>query len=197
MPYVDTPAYFQELRQVETVAAKALAFTILTATRPTETRECRWSEIDIKGKSWTIPPERMKGDREHRIPLTDEALKILEEIKGYDETILFPGIIKDSKTKQYKSISEATVRKLLRKTHDGLTVHGFRSSFRDWCAEMTAYPREVAEAALAHSLSNATEAAYQRGDLFAKRFKLMDAWSTYCTTEKVESEVIPINKTAL
>ena len=118
-------------------------------------------------------------------------MKIINEIEGYDTELLFPGI------KHGQSISEATVRKLLRKTHDGLTVHGFRSSFRDWCAEMTAYPREVAEAALAHTLGNATEAAYQRGDLFAKRSKLMNAWSTYCTTDKVESEVIPINKTAL
>lgn len=191
MPYTEVPLYFRELRQINTVAAKALAFTILTATRATEARECRWSEIDIKGKAWTIPPERMKGDEEHRIPLSDEALTILKEINGYDSELLFPGIKRD------QSISEATVRKLLRKTHDGLTVHGFRSSFRDWCAEMTAYPREVAEAALAHSLSNATEAAYQRGDLFAKRFKLMDAWSKYCLTDNQKSEVVPINKTAL
>lgn len=191
MPYAKLPIYFNELRQVNTIAAKALAFTILTATRATEARECRWSEIDIKEKTWTIPPERMKGGNEHRIPLPDETLKILKEIKGYDSELLFPGI------KHGQSISEATIRKLLRKSHDGLTVHGFRSSFRDWCAEMTAYPREVAEAALAHTLGNATEAAYQRGDLFAKRFKLMNAWSTYCTTDKVESEVIPINKTAL
>ena len=133
----------------------------------------------------------MKGSKEHRIPLSDETMKILREIEGYDDNFLFPGI------KHGQSISEATVRKLLRKTHDGLTVHGFRSSFRDWCAEMTAYPREVAEAALAHSLSNATEAAYQRGDLFVKRSKLMNAWSDYCITDKVESEVIPINKTAI
>ena len=191
MPYIEAPAYFQELRQVNTVAAKALAFTILTATRATEARECRWSEIDIKCRVWTIPPERMKGDEKHRIPLTDEALKILKEIDGYDDEFLFPGL------KHGQSISEATVRKLLRKTHDGLTVHGFRSSFRDWCAEMTFYPREVAEAALAHSLSNATEAAYQRGDLFAKRSKLMEAWSNYCLTDNQASEVVPINKTAI
>lgn len=178
MPYVNVPTYFQELRQVNTVSAKALAFTILTTTRPTEARECRWSEINTVKKVWTIPSERMKGDKEHRIPLSDEALAILKEIENYDATFLFPSI------KQDQSISDTTVRNLLKKSHANVTVHGFRSSFRDWCAETTAYPREVAEAALAHSLKSATEAAYQRNDLFIKRSKLMNAWSAYCLTIK-------------
>ncbi len=187
MSYKELPAYFCGLRQVDTVSAKALAFTILTATRATEAREALWSEIDLENNLWIIPPERMKAGREHRVPLSSEALAILEEIKGYDKCFLFPGL----KTK--KSISEASIRQLLKKTHDGLTVHGFRSSFRDWCAEMTSYPREVAEAALAHTLSNATEAAYQRGDLLIKRSKLMDAWTDYCVTDNQAGEIIPLN----
>ncbi len=188
MPYKDLPAYFCELRQVDTVAAKALAFTILTATRATEAREARWSEVDIENNLWIIPPERMKAGREHRVPLSPEALVILKQVEGYDKYFLFPGL----KTK--KSISEASIRQLLKKTHDGLTVHGFRSSFRDWCAEMTSYPREVAESALAHTLGNATEAAYQRGDLLIKRSKLMSAWTDYCITDEQSGEVIPLNK---
>lgn len=188
MPYKDLPAYFCELRQVDTVAAKALTFTILTAARATEARECRWPEIDIKNKVWIVPPDRMKASKEHRIPLSDEVIKILIEIEGYDSEFLFPGI------KRGQSISEATIRKLLRKTHDGLTVHGFRSSFRDWCAEMTSYPREVAERCLAHAIGNETEAAYQRGDLFVKKSKLMNAWSDYCSTDKQAGAVVPLKK---
>ena len=191
MPYGDVPDYFKILRIVETITAKALAFIILTATRNNEVREAKWHEIDIDAGIWIIPEERMKAEREHRVPLTQECLAILEEAKKLKvNDYIFPGLRKN------KPLSNQALLKLLKTKHPTLTVHGFRSSFRDWCAEMTAYPREVAEAALAHSLSNATEAAYQRGDLLAKRFKLMNAWSDYCITDKTESEVIPINKTA-
>lgn len=188
MPYKELPVYFQELRKVDTLAAKALAFTILTATRATEARECRWEEIDLEARIWTIPPERMKAGRQQRIPLSDEALNILEEVMDRDEVLLFRGLKKD------KTISEAAIRKVLRTSHAGLTVHGFRSSFRDWCAEVTAYPREVAEAALAHTLTNATEAAYQRGDMFVKREKLMEAWSAYCLSPEKSADILPINR---
>ena len=132
----------------------------------------------------------MKAGKTHRVPLTKECLKILEETKPFKTSDYVFSFSKD------KPLSNQALLKTLKSTHPTLTVHGFRSSFRDWCAEMTAYPREVAEAALAHSLTNATEAAYQRGDLFVKRSKLMNAWSDYCITDKTESEVIPINKTA-
>jgi len=188
LPYKELPAYFQQLRQINTIAAKALAFTILTATRATEARECRWCEIDTSNKVWIIPAHRMKADNEHRVPLSDEALKIINEVQGYNTDLLFTGI------KRGQAISEATIRKLLKKTHATITTHGFRSTFRDWCAEMTAYPRELAEKALAHSVGNATEAAYQRGDMLAKRQRLMTAWGDYCTTDSIKSGVIPISK---
>jgi len=189
MPYKEVPEYFITLRKVKTITAKALAFTILTATRNNEVREAKWDEIDLKSGVWIIPENRMKAEKEHRVPLTKECLKILKEAKKFQvNNYVFPGLRKN------RPLSNQALLKLLKSGQPTLTVHGFRSSFRDWCAEMTAYPREVAEAALAHSLSNATEAAYQRGDLFAKRFKLMDAWSTYCLTEKKEGKTIPINK---
>ena len=192
MPYGEVPDYFKILRKVKSITAKALAFTILTATRNNEVREAKWNEIDTKSGIWTIPDERMKAGKAHRVPLTHECLNILEEAKKFKvDDYVFPGLRKN------RPLSNQALLKLLKTEHPALTVHGFRSSFRDWCAEMTAYPREVAEAALAHTLSNSTEAAYQRGDLFVKRSKLMDAWSDYCITDKVESEVIPINKTAI
>ena len=191
MPYADVPGYFIALRQTNSLSAKALAFTILTATRNNEVREAKWNEIDLDAGIWTIPEERMKAGKTHRVPLTKECLKILEETKPFKTSDYVFSFSKD------KPLSNQALLKTLKSKHPTLTVHGFRSSFRDWCAEMTAYPREVAEAALAHSLTNATEAAYQRGDLFVKRSKLMNAWSDYCITDKVESEVIPINKTAI
>lgn len=186
MQYKAVPDYFRELRQVDTVAAKALAFIILTATRNSEAREARWQEFDLESKFWEIPAERMKAGKPHRVPLSVDAVKILNEVKDLDSKLVFPGL------KRGKPISEASVRNVLRKTHNGLTVHGFRSSFRDWCAEMTSYPREVAEAALAHVLKDKTEAAYQRGDIFEKRRKLMTAWDKYCLTIVSTACVIPI-----
>ena len=191
MPYADLPDYFRKLRKVDTLASKALAFAILTATRSNEARESKWSEIDLKAGIWTIPDERMKAGRMHRVPLTNECLAILKEtelLKVND--FVFPGLRKD------KSITDAALLKQLKLTHPTLTVHGFRSSFRDWCAEMTNYPRELAESALAHTLKDQTEAAYQRGDMFEKRRKLMDAWATYCTKGKKTADVVPIHKQA-
>jgi integrase len=190
MPYAELPEYFIELRKRETLAAKALAFAILTATRSNEAREARWSEIDVKKGIWIIPEARMKAGREHRVPLTPECMSILKVIKP-DKTndFVFPGLGKDT------SISDAALLKSLKQTHPTLTVHGFRSSFRDWCAEMTNYPRELAEAALAHALKDQTEAAYQRGDMFDKRRKLMYSWADYCLTgKKTSKKVAPINK---
>ena len=186
MPYQDVPAFYQAVRAIDTIAAKALAFTILTACRGTEAREVVWSEID--GDMMVLPPLRMKADREHRIPLTAEAMAIIEEVKGYDEKFLFPG------HKRGKAISEVSVRHVLRKTHPQFTIHGFRSSFRDWCAETTSYPLEVVEKCLAHGIKDATEASYQRGDMLAKRAKLMQAWAVYCTDSSKQAEVIPIKK---
>ena len=191
MPYSDTPEYFRSLRNKNTLAAKALAFTILTATRSNEAREAKWDEIDLKAELWTIPDERMKAGKQHRVPLSDETLRILKEVEPFKvDDRVFPGL------KKGKSISDAAVLKQLKSTHPDCTVHGFRSTFRDWCAETTNFPREIAESALAHSLKDKTEAAYQRGDMFIKRQKLMEAWANHCLTDKKASDVVPIQKMA-
>jgi integrase len=189
MKYSDVPAYFQILRETDSQSARALAFIILTATRSSEARGAKWDEIDLKAKVWTLPPERMKAGRQHRIPLSPEALKILKEVKPLaQDGFVFPGMRKG------RPISEGTVYKLLKDEHKGATVHGFRSSFRDWCAEMTSYPREVAEAALAHVLTDKTEAAYQRGDIFDKRRRLMNAWAEYCLKSGRRGNVVPLKE---
>lgn len=185
LTYVELPDYFRELRKRNNVAAKALAFIILTATRSGEARNANWNEI--KDDVWTIPADRMKSRRPFRIPLSAEANKILQEAEIFKRKgLVFPG------TKN--AISDAAVRKVLKETYPDLTIHGFRSTFRDWCAEMTSYPREVAEAALSHSLKDKTEAAYQRGDLFEKRTKLMDSWAEYCLKGGKRAMVLPIRK---
>jgi len=189
MPYVDVPKYFQKIRKTETLAAKALAFIILTASRNGEARGAMWAEIDLKKGIWELPAERMKADRPHRVPLSKEAIKVLKEAKKFShDEYVFTGL------KKNKPISEAAIRNLIRTDHSEVTIHGFRSSFRDWCAEMTNYPREVAEAALAHTLKDKTEAAYQRGDIFVKRKKLMDAWANYCLKSDKSAKVVPIKK---
>ena len=193
MDYRELPLYFKSIRQKDTLTSKALAFTILTVTRTSEARGATRKEIDDKAKSWIIPENRMKTEREHRIPLSVEALKILQEMepfKRHTDDLIFPGLA------QAKPISDASLLKLVKQTHPTLTVHGFRSSFRDWCAEQTNYPREVAEAALAHVIKDKTEAAYQRGDMFEKRRKLMDSWADYCLNDKNMADVVPINKAA-
>jgi len=189
MDYKDVPEYFQSLRAKDTLASKALAFTILTATRSGEARAATRSEIN--DNVWIIPDSRMKAEREHRVPLSDEAMKIIKEMEPFErqtDDLIFPGLA------HAKPISEASLLKIVKQTHPTLTVHGFRSSFRDWCAEQTSYPREVAEAALAHTLKDKTEAAYQRSDMFEKRRKLMDSWADYCLKVQTDADVVPINK---
>lgn len=192
MPYADLPDYVRSLRKVNTLTAKALAFTILTATRSSETREAKWDEIDLETGIWNIPAERMKAGKIHRVPLTGECIAILKEAAKFkrDDNFVFPGM------RNKRPVSDGALLKLVKQDHPTLTVHGFRSSFRDWCAEMTNYPREIAEAALAHTLKDKTEAAYQRGDILEKRRKLMDAWSDYCLNSKPSADIVPIKKQA-
>jgi len=182
MPYSELPAFFAELAERETVSAKALAFTILTAARSNETRGARVSEIDLEGAVWTIPGDRIKSGREQRVPLTDAALSIL---RGLDvlhedpEALLFPN-------RQGKPLSDTAIRKYLKEDmgRPTYTVHGFRSTFRDWAAEQTSFPRELAEAALAHVVRDKTEAAYRRGDMLERRRELMEAWAAFCASER-------------
>jgi integrase len=176
MPYSDVPAFMAELRAQTTTSARALEFTILGAVRTAEATGATWPEIDRATKIWTIPAGRIKGEREHRVPLSDRALAILDALPreaGNDH--LFIG------ARAGRGLSDMAMLELLRgMAGNGYTVHGFRSSFRDWAAEQTNYPRELAEAALAHALKDKTEAAYQRGDLLEKRRRLMRDWSRFC-----------------
>ena len=176
MPYQDVPNFIVQLREREAVAARALEFTILTAARSGETFGAIWSEIDLEAKVWTVPPSRMKATREHRVPLAPAALSVLEEMAqaGTDPgAYVFPG------QKRGRPLSVWRWRSILRRMKVGVTVHGFRSSFRDWCGECSTFPREIAEAALAHVVGDQTERAYRRGDALEKR---ASSWSPGRTT---------------
>ena len=176
LPFEDIAAFTKALREREGVSARGLEFLILTAARPGEVTNAQWDEVDIEKAEWTIPGERMKSGVMHRVPLSPLAVGVMrdmEKIRVSD--FVFPG------QRDGRPLWTDALRRLLeRMGHGGLTSHGFRSSFRDWAAERTAFPGEVAEAALAHVVGNKVEAAYRRGDLFDKRRKLMDAWAAYC-----------------
>jgi len=175
----------------------AIEFLILTATRSGEVRGARWSEFDLEEKTWSVPGERMKAGEAHRIPLSDRAIEILQRVKELRRsdslnTFVFEG------RKQGRPLSDMSLSMPIRRAELGITVHGFRSAFRDWAAERTSFPRELAEKALAHAVRDKFEAAYQRGDLFDKRRKLMDAWAQYCLSARnAESNVTSIHGTAV
>lgn len=179
MPYGDVPAFVADLRKREAMAARALEFTILTAARSGETFGATWKEIDFDAALWTVPAERMKAGREHRVPLTPRAVEILNELAGLganSDAHMFPG------QREGRPLSTMAMDMILRRMKVDFTVHGFRSSFRDWAGEETAFPRDVAEAALAHVVGDQTERAYRRGDALEKRRKLMAAWADFCET---------------
>ena len=174
MPFADVPAFIVELRTREAVAAMALEFTILNASRSGEVFGARWTEIDRTARVWTIPAERMKAGLEHRVPLTDRALAILDRAETIRTSeYVFPG------QKRGRPLSIMAMEMQLRRMKAPVTVHGFRSSFRDWAGERTSFPRDVAEMALAHVVGDATERAYRRGDALEKRRSLMQAWSAF------------------
>lgn len=197
MPYPEVPAFLGALRERDAVAALALEFLILTAARSGEVLGATWGEIDLDAKIWTIPAVRMKAGREHRVPLSRRAVEVLKAAKSIGVTPeskvqpaslpVFPG---QSLTAPLSSMSLAM---LLRRTKANVTAHGFRSSFRDWAGEVSTFPREIAEAALAHSVGDATERAYRRGDALDKRRKLMEAWASYCAP-RTESNVSPMRR---
>jgi len=179
LPYAELPAFLARLREQEGVAARALEFLVLTAARTGEVIGARWNEVDLPDKTWTVPAARMKAHREHRVPLSARALAILDEMQAArqsdaDDAFILPG------RKPGSPLSNMAFLMLLRRMGRGdLTAHGFRSSFRDWAAERTSFPSEVAEMALAHAIGNKVEAAYRRGDLFDKRRRLMGAWADF------------------
>jgi integrase len=175
MPYMEVGAFYRLLMAQKGLAARALELTILTACRTSEVLNAKWEEIDFAQRIWVIPSERMKSGRVHRIPLGDAMLKVLQPLIGVDSVWVFPG------AKEGKALSNMAMSLVLRRMgRADVTVHGFRSTFRDWVAEKTSYPREMAELALAHSVGSAVEEAYFRSDLFDRRRALMQDWATWC-----------------
>lgn len=181
LPYDQTGDFMAALRQQQGVGARALEFTILTATRSGEVRLATWEEIDLHKAVWIIPAERMKAGKEHHVPLSPPAVALLKSMPRIDGgEIIFPGM-------KGKAMSDSTLAATLeRMGRDDLTVHGFRSTFRDWAGEVSSYPREVIEHAMAHQLADKAEAAYQRGSLFDKRRALMNDWAKYCAKPSVK-----------
>jgi integrase len=183
LPYAELGAFMERLCNIEGVPARALEFLVLTAARTGEVLRARWDEIE--GNVWTIPGTRMKGGKPHRVPLSNRALDILDGLPRVNE-YLFPGA-------KGEHMGEEQMRRTLRRMGVDVHVHGFRSAFRDWAAEMTAFPNHVVEQALAHAIGNGVEAAYRRGDLFDKRRRLMDDWARYCSQPAARSgEVVTL-----
>ncbi len=179
MPYAKLPEFVSSLRASELTSALALEFLILTASRSGEVLGAKWDEVDTEKAIWTIPAHRMKARREHRVPLSPRALEILTIVdKARLSDFVFPG------TRKGSGQSNMTLTKLLRRMGRSETVHGMRSAFRDWAGDQTSFSREVAEAALAHSIGNATEQAYRRSDALEKRRELLNAWATYLAGEQ-------------
>lgn len=180
LPYVEIQAFVADLRARDAMAARALEFTILAAARTGEVLGATWGEIDLKAQVWTVPGKRMKAGREHRVPLSPACIAILEHVaplwpEGDDgSAFIFPG------QRPGRPLSGMAMEMLLRRQKKEITVHGFRSTFRDWAGEETEFAREVVEAALSHVVGDATERAYRRGDALEKRRRLMEAWAAYC-----------------
>jgi len=191
MSFSEVGAFTTRLRSESGVAARCLEFTILTAARTGEAINATPGEFDLDAATWTIPGSRMKAKREHRVPLSPRAVAIVRELIKPRGEHVFTG-------KRGEPLNNMSMLVLLKrmKVNTTTTVHGFRSSFRDWAAERTAFPQEVCEMALAHTISNAAEAAYRRGDLFEKRRKLMEAWADYINSPQQEGAVIPLRSAA-
>jgi integrase len=193
VPIDDLPAVYARLRESKGMAATALRFLILTAARASEVTGTRRPEIEpLAAQVWTVPPERMKGGREHRVTLSDEAVAILvERLETLTGDLVFPG------WRDGKPLSLSALSKALKVAGGGsATVHGFRSTFRDWAAERTEFPSDVAEMALAHAIGDKVEAAYRRGELMAKRAAMMRRWARFVTIPHVQAEVVPLRRVA-
>jgi integrase len=190
LPYIEVPAFVRKLHDDDaaTISDLAFEFLILTAARTGEVLEANWNEIDLEQASWTVPANRMKAGREHRIPLAPRCIELLKQAKllAAGSEFVFPG--RSGK----KPMSNMVLLMTMRRLSPGYTVHGFRSAFRDWKSERTNFAREICEAALAHVVKDKTEAAYRRGDLFEKRRELMATWAVFVVA--VDAEVIPLRR---
>ncbi|BAN22501.1 phage integrase [Caballeronia insecticola] len=184
-------AFMKRLRAIEGISARCLEFSILTAARSGEARAADWREIDLEKRIWTVPAEKMKARKEHRVPLPTAAVRLLKAIKRQDDVCLvFPS------PRASGALSDMSLLAIMRRQGLEATPHGFRSTFRDWASEYTNYPRELAEVALAHIKGDATEAAYWRSDVLQKRRRLMDDWAAFCDKVIDEGTVIPMNNQA-
>jgi len=191
IPIGDMGQFMHDLREREGTSARALEFAALTAARSGEARGATWAEIDLNAGIWTVPGAKMKARKEHRVPLSKAAVKLLESIKPeHAKGLVFPGTAG-------KPLSDMSLTAVMRRMKVDAVPHGLRSTFRDWAAERTAYPREIAEMALAHTIANKTEAAYRRGDVLAKRRRMMEEWATFCgRIEAKQGNVLAIKQSA-
>ena len=189
LPYDELADFVAALRSQGGIASRALEFLILTAARTGEVIDARWDEVDLGEKTWIVPAARMKAGREHRVPLSAATVTVLEQMSEIRQSeFVFPG------GRRGKPLSNMAMLAVLKRMERGdLTAHGFRSSFRDWAAERTNFPHEVAEMALAHTVGDKVEAAYRRGDLLQKRRQLMEAWARFCVTARSQADVVPIS----
>lgn len=187
LPHADIADFMADLSDRTGVAAQALGFTILAAARSGETRGMIWGEVDLENRVWTVPAERMKAGKEHRVPLTANMIALLGPRRD-DDALVF-----ESQTKAGRPISDMSMTAVLRRMgRDDITVHGFRSTFRDWAGETTGFAREVIEAALAHGIKDKSEAAYARSDLFDKRRNLMQAWANKANLRKTTTNIVAL-----
>lgn len=176
VPVDEMPKFMTALRLRDGLAARALEFAILTAARSGEVRSATWAEIDLEGRAWIVPGSRMKAGKEHRVPLSDAAVKLLENLPELEDSdLVFPGT-------KGKPLSDMSLTAVMRRMEFTAVPHGFRSTFRDWAGDRTSFPRELAEAALAHTLESKVEAAYRRGDAMERRREMMQEWANYCSS---------------
>jgi integrase len=186
LPIDAVPGFLAALRAHDGTGARALEFAVLTAARSGEVRGATWPEIDLDNAIWTVPAERMKASKEHRVPLSSAAVDLLKALPRIEDCeLLFPSTKK-------KPLSDMTLTAVMRRMKVDAVPHGFRSSFKDWATERTGYPREAVEMALAHAIGDKVEAAYRRGDLFDKRRRLMGDWAKFCGTVLKGGTVTPI-----
>lgn len=186
LPWKKVGDFMVELKKRQGMAARCLEFIVLTACRSGEARFAKWGECDLDQRIWIIPPERMKGGKEHRVPLSKDVITLMQNLPRFEGCpFVFP-------SRQGKPLSDMSISAVCKRMRVDAVPHGFRSTFRDWCAENTNFPREVAEAALSHTVGNAVEAAYRRGDLLDKRRQLMDAWADYIRKPAGGNKAIPV-----